>query len=57
MQALDYARSLNGECIALHINIIPEQAEALKAIWQQTVPGVKLVELELTLPLPGKASY
>jgi amino acid transporter len=45
MQALDYARSLSGECIALHINIIPEQGESLKATWQETVPGVKLVTL------------
>jgi len=45
MQALEFARSLGGECIALHINIVPEEAEQLKSLWQKDVPDVRLVIL------------
>jgi amino acid transporter len=45
MQALDYARSLGGECIALHINVVPEKAEELKTLWQVKLPDVRLVML------------
>jgi len=43
MKALDYARSLSKDCIALHIDIVPEKSEKLRALWKQYVPDVKLV--------------
>jgi len=45
MKAMDYARSLGPECIGLHINVVPEKAEELKAAWQTHLPDVRLVIL------------
>jgi hypothetical protein len=45
MYALDYARSLTKDCIALHIDVVPEQTASLRELWPQHVPDVKLVSL------------
>lgn len=46
MHALDYARSIAGNCTAINVELDPERTEFVKEKWRDTVPDVPLVILE-----------
>ncbi|HEY3268346.1 MAG TPA: APC family permease [Armatimonadota bacterium] len=46
IEAVDYARSLAGDCRAIHVEVEPEKTPALREAWQKHCPDVALVILE-----------
>lgn len=46
MEALRYARTIAPDCRAVHIEIIPDDTAALRALWDQWGGGTPLVILE-----------
>ena len=46
LQAIDYARSISDNVIALHIELDPDKTGTLKERWKDMFPGIPVVVLE-----------
>jgi amino acid transporter len=46
MQALDYARALSPDCIAVHVDMSPERTAVTRKVWSDRVKDIPLIMLQ-----------